>query len=327
MRSGTTGAPWPWRRSPSRSARLSALGRRARRAGAGRGRTVGRSSGTPGGCEWRRWVREVAPLDGWRRSGQRKSRIRVPRHACPMDDVAIGRLVGVIRRRLGLRQTDVADRAKVSQQLVSLLETGGLGRLSLEAARGIASALGAELVVTVRWRGPDLDRMRDEGHAAVVATIASILNAEGWLTAAEVTYSEYGERGSIDLLAFNPAARILLVVEVKTEVVSVEETLRRHDAKVRLAPRIARQRFGWSLRRDMPPAGDHRHTHCSPPDRTSRRGVRQDVPGPRMGGAGMAPEARGGGWSPAVPDRYQSGWWSARSSQFATRPRCSSVRR
>jgi Holliday junction resolvase-like predicted endonuclease len=101
-------------------------------------------------------------------------------------------------------------------------------------------------VVTVRWRGAELDRMRDEGHAAVVATIASILNSQGWLTAAEVTYSEYGERGSIDLLAFHPETRILLVVEVKTEVVSVEETLRRHDAKVRLAARIARQRFGWS---------------------------------------------------------------------------------
>jgi transcriptional regulator with XRE-family HTH domain len=163
-----------------------------------------------------------------------------------MDDVAIGRLVGVIRRRLGLRQADVAQRAKVSQQVVSLLETGGLGRLSLGTARGIASAIGAELVVTVRWRGADVDRLRDEGHATVLAAIALILQAEGWLTAAEVTYSEYGERGSIDLLAFHPETRILLVVEVKTEVVSVEETLRRHDAKVRLAARIARQRFDWS---------------------------------------------------------------------------------
>jgi transcriptional regulator with XRE-family HTH domain len=163
-----------------------------------------------------------------------------------MDDVAIGRLVGVIRRRLGLRQADVAARADISQQLVSLLETGGLGRLSFSAARGILGALGAELVVTVRWRGSDLDRVRDEGHACLVGAIAALLEAEGWLTAAEVTYSSYGERGSIDLLAFHPGTRILLVIEVKTEVVSVEETLRRHDAKVRLAPKIARERFGWA---------------------------------------------------------------------------------
>ena len=177
---------------------------------------------------------------------QRKPRVSGGCHPRSVDSVAIGRLVRVIRRRLGLRQADVAQRAKVSQQLVSLLETGGLGRLSMGAARGIAAALGAELVVTVRWRGAEVDRIRDEGHAAVVATVASLLEAEGWLTAAEATYSEYGERGSIDLLAFHPEARILLVVEVKTEIVSVEETLRRHDAKVRLAARIARQRFGWN---------------------------------------------------------------------------------
>jgi ornithine carbamoyltransferase len=34
------------------------------------------------------------------------------------------------------------------------------------------------------------------------------------------------------------------VIEVKTEIASVEELLRRHDAKVRLAPRIAEARFG-----------------------------------------------------------------------------------
>jgi len=163
-----------------------------------------------------------------------------------MDDVAIGRLVGVIRRRLGLRQADVAERAEVSQQLVSLLEAGGLGRLSLGAARGIFRAMGAELVVTVRWRGAEVDRVRDEIHARVVAVVAALLEAEGWLTAAEVSYSEFGERGSIDLLAFHPGTRILVVVEVKSEIASVEETLRRHDAKVRLAPKIARERFGWA---------------------------------------------------------------------------------
>ena len=86
-----------------------------------------------------------------------------------MDDIAIGRLAGFLRRRLGLRQEDVARRAKVSQQLVSVFETGGVGRISMGAARGIASAIGAELVITVRWRGAEMDRVRDEGHAAVVA--------------------------------------------------------------------------------------------------------------------------------------------------------------
>jgi hypothetical protein len=37
----------------------------------------------------------------------------------------------------------------------------------------------------------------------------------------------------------------LLVIEVKTDLVSVEETLRKHDEKVRLAPGIAERQFGW----------------------------------------------------------------------------------
>jgi hypothetical protein len=38
---------------------------------------------------------------------------------------------------------------------------------------------------------------------------------------------------------------VLLVVEVKTSLNSIEETLRHHDAKVRLAAREGRERFGW----------------------------------------------------------------------------------
>ena len=165
-----------------------------------------------------------------------------------MNDDAIGRTLRAIRQRLGLRQADVAERAGLSQQVVSVLERGGLEQLSLRAARGVARALGAELVIGVRWRGAEIDRVRDEVHAQIVAATAALLEAEGWLTATEVTYSWYGERGSIDLLAFHPATRTLLVVEVKTEIASVEETLRRHDAKVRLAGRVARDRFGWDAR-------------------------------------------------------------------------------
>jgi transcriptional regulator with XRE-family HTH domain len=43
-----------------------------------------------------------------------------------MDDVAIGRLLRSIRVRLRLRQVDVATRAGISQQLVSVVELGAL---------------------------------------------------------------------------------------------------------------------------------------------------------------------------------------------------------
>jgi hypothetical protein len=64
-----------------------------------------------------------------------------------------------------------------------------------------------------------------------------------------VRFAHFGERGSIDVLAFHAASRTLLVIEVKTEIASVEETLRRLDTKLRLAPRVAEERFGWRAAR------------------------------------------------------------------------------
>ena len=63
-----------------------------------------------------------------------------------------------------------------------------------------------------------------------------------------MTYSEYGERGSLDLLAWRPDTGDLMVVEVKTELVSAEATLRKMDEKVRLAPKIVLDRYGWRPR-------------------------------------------------------------------------------
>ena len=88
----------------------------------------------------------------------------------------------------------------------------------------------------------------DEGHAALVGRVALMLRELGWDVRLEVSFSVYGERGSIDVLAWHPVARVLLVVEVKTELVAVEETLRKHDQKARLGARIAAERFGWEAR-------------------------------------------------------------------------------
>lgn len=126
-----------------------------------------------------------------------------------------------------------------------MAELGRLDRMPLHRLRAIAAALDAEIVLTVRRRGGDLDRLLDEGHAAVVGRVITMLEAAGWEARPEVTFSVYGERGSIDVVAWHAPTRTLLVVEVKTELTSVEETLRRHDVKARLAGRIVRERFGW----------------------------------------------------------------------------------
>jgi transcriptional regulator with XRE-family HTH domain len=149
-----------------------------------------------------------------------------------------------VRQHRRLRQKDVAALAYVSQQHVSDLERGRLGKMTVDELDRLFEALDIRSVLSVTWRGGDLDRLLDEGHAAVCTACAELLRRSGWEVLTEVTFSVYGERGSIDLLAWHAATRTLLVVEIKTEVTSAEETLRRLDVKVRLAPKICRERFG-----------------------------------------------------------------------------------
>jgi len=165
-----------------------------------------------------------------------------------MDDQRVGRIVRALRRRLGWRQSDVAEKAGCSQTQVSLVERGWLAKVPLPVVRRIIGALDGSLVIEVRWRAGALERLMDEDHAALVALVAELLRRAGWLVEVEVTYSEYGERGAYDILAFHAASATLLVVEVKTDLASAEATLRKLDEKVRLAPQVARQRFGWSGR-------------------------------------------------------------------------------
>lgn len=185
-----------------------------------------------------------------------------------MDDVRLGRRYRALRHRLRWRQVDVGTRAEVSQDLVSLVECGHIEDVSVRALRRQARALGAELRLELHFRGAELDRLLDEGHAALVGAVARRLEALGWETRPEVSYAVFGERGSIDLVAWHAASATLLVIEVKTELVSVEETLRRHDAKVRLAAKVVRERFGWQARRVA-------RLLVLPDDSTPRRHVRR----------------------------------------------------
>jgi hypothetical protein len=140
---------------------------------------------------------------------------------------------------------DVGRRAHVSQDLVSLIERGRIEDVSVRALRRVARALDAELRIELWFRAGELDRLMDEGHAALVGAVTAQLRRLGWETRPEVSFAVYRERGSIDVVAWHAATRTLLVVEVKTELTSIEETLRRHDAKVRLAADVVAERFGW----------------------------------------------------------------------------------
>jgi transcriptional regulator with XRE-family HTH domain len=173
-----------------------------------------------------------------------------------------------LRRRLGLRQRDVAARAGCSQSQVSLIERGRVAGTSVRQLRTLFAVFDAEVTVQVRWRGGELDRLLDARHARLAEALTTRLQAVGWEIYPEVSYAVYGERGSIDLLGWHSSTKSLLVIELKTELASIEEALRRHDAKVRLAASVCRQRFGWT-------AGLTARLLVLPDQRTARRRVEQ----------------------------------------------------
>lgn len=162
-----------------------------------------------------------------------------------MNDKEFGRRVRAVRQHLGLRQLDVARLGGVSRFAVLRIEAGDLAKQQVQTVRAVLRALDMEVEFNPWWRGGELDRLLDEGHATVEGIVIRRLEAHGWIVQPEVSFSIYGEHGSIDLLAWHPATRTLLVIEVKASLNSLEETMRRLDVKVRLAPQIARERFGW----------------------------------------------------------------------------------
>ena len=162
-----------------------------------------------------------------------------------MQDVQIGRAARALRHRLGLRQVDVADRASVGHDVISRLECGRIEGLTVRTLRKLFAALDAEIVLIVRWRGGELDRILDRRHADLGERVVARLERLGWVVVPEVSFSHFGERGSIDLLAWHAGSRTLLVIELKTELTSIEETIRRHDAKARLARVVAKERLDW----------------------------------------------------------------------------------
>jgi transcriptional regulator with XRE-family HTH domain len=157
----------------------------------------------------------------------------------------LGRAHRALRHRLGQTQQDVADAAGLTRAKISRLENARLDLLSVVDVDRSFAAMGARVVVIAQWNGAALDRLLDEGHALLTGLTSAYLRARGWQVELEVSFSEYGERGSIDILAWHPVEKVLLVIEIKSEMGALEGLLRPLDVKVRLAPKIARQRFGW----------------------------------------------------------------------------------
>jgi hypothetical protein len=125
------------------------------------------------------------------------------------------------------------------------IEQGRLASVPFGKVRAVAAALDARIDAVVRWQGGDLSRLVSARHARMHEVLARyFLGLPGWIVEPEVSFSIYGERWIIDVLAWHPTSRILLVIELKTEIVDVNEMLGTLDRKRRLAARIANE-HGW----------------------------------------------------------------------------------
>lgn len=163
-----------------------------------------------------------------------------------MTDIQVGRILRALRRRLRLTQRQLGERAGVSQQTISLIERGHCAKLSGETMQRVFAAVDARWEPTVSWRGGALDRLLDEAHARLTAVVVERLRAAGWQVAVEATYNEFGERGSIDILAGRRDVSAALMVEVKSDLTVIEATVRKADEKTRLVRgSLCRKRFGY----------------------------------------------------------------------------------
>jgi hypothetical protein len=118
--------------------------------------------------------------------------------------------------------------------------------MRLDDIRRVAAALDIRIDIYGRWRAGDLDRLLNAKHSELHELVARWFADElpDWVLVPEVSFSIYGERGVIDILAWHEPTRSLLVIELKTAIADVNELLGTFDRKKRLAARVARER-GW----------------------------------------------------------------------------------
>jgi transcriptional regulator with XRE-family HTH domain len=182
-----------------------------------------------------------------------------------MDTVRLGLSLRALRLRRRLTQAGLAALAGVSRATIARLERGHADQVTVRRLVNVTAELGATLNVRVLWHGEALDRLLDASHADMTDAVLRLLRDAAWQVATEVSFNDFGDRGTIDILAFHPPTRSLLVIEVKSVVPDLQAMLGTLDRKVRVAPRIASER-GWRV-------ATVSRLVVLPADRTARRRV------------------------------------------------------
>ena len=126
-----------------------------------------------------------------------------------------------------------------------MVECGRLEDLAVRTVRAIAAVLKLDLVFAVRNDGAAIDRLLDRAHSDLVDFVARRLESEGWIVVVEFSFNHYGDRGSVDILAWHPGRAALLIIEVKSELTDIQALFRAIDMKARVVPPLAARDRAW----------------------------------------------------------------------------------
>lgn len=90
--------------------------------------------------------------------------------------------------------------------------------ISIDVASRVCDALGVQVDLSFRTPFIAERAQRDAAHAQCTGYVQRRLAGAGWLVEREVEIVHGRSHGWIDLLAFDPRSRTLLIVEIKTEI-------------------------------------------------------------------------------------------------------------
>jgi transcriptional regulator with XRE-family HTH domain len=164
--------------------------------------------------------------------------------------IDVGRLVRDGRLLARLSQQELAARSRVTQSRISRIERGRCPTVRyaevdrLFVTLGVRYRIDASLATAAPF-------VRDAVHIRCATYAQRRLEADGWLVRREVRVGDGRHIGWIDLVAFHPLARVLLVIEIKTELRDLGAIERSLNGYLRDVRAVASS-FGWRPRAMSP---------------------------------------------------------------------------
>ena len=134
----------------------------------------------------------------------------------------------------------------MSRGYIATIETGRANP-TLDVVERLGHSLGVDLMLTASIAGVAHLRQRDLVHVRCSSAVQRRLTAAGLDCRREVAFSDGRATGWIDLLAYDRARRMLIVIEIKTILDDVGAVERQAAWYERNARDIARE-IGWPVR-------------------------------------------------------------------------------